>query len=198
MLALLRARYRGLVPGLQLFGTRADGGPANGPEFTETAVEPAEFISVVFVITLKALDKDVYDLYPEYEDEEYDGSVTSPSRLLSANKQTLNINVGGTVYLIPCRLAARYPRTRIGRLATYTDHSRKLDLCDDYIIQSNEFFFDRDPKAFHSIFTFYRTGVLWIRDELCPRSFLEEINYWGVRICSSRRCCRVSFEERYQ
>ena len=41
-----------------------------------------------------------------------------------------------------------------------------------------------------------RTGVLWIKDELCPRNFLEEINYWGVRIKNSQRCCRISFEER--
>lgn len=60
------------------------------------------------------------------------------------------------VYQLPCRLAARYPRTRIGRLAASTDPSRKLDLCDDYVVHSNEFFFDRDPKVFHDIFNFYR------------------------------------------
>ncbi|XP_036072715.1 potassium voltage-gated channel subfamily V member 2 [Oryzias melastigma] len=100
------------------------------------------------------------------------------------------------LYLLPYRLAARYPKTRIGRLATYTDHSRKLDLCDDYIVHSNEFFFDRDPRIFHNIFNFYRTGVLSIKDELCPHNFLEEIHYWGVRIKYSQRCCRISFEER--
>uniref|UniRef100_A0A665W8Q5 Potassium voltage-gated channel subfamily V member 2 n=1 Tax=Echeneis naucrates TaxID=173247 RepID=A0A665W8Q5_ECHNA len=143
------------------------------------------------------------DLYAEYEDEEEkeedeDPLSVSPSRLLiSPTKHfTLNINVGGMVYHLPYRLAARYPKTRIGRLATYMDHSRKLDLCDDYIVQNNEFFFDRDPKIFHNIFHFYRTGVLWIKDELCPRNFLEEINYWGVRIKNSQRCCRISFEER--
>uniref|UniRef100_A0A3Q3NC01 Potassium voltage-gated channel subfamily V member 2 n=1 Tax=Mastacembelus armatus TaxID=205130 RepID=A0A3Q3NC01_9TELE len=141
------------------------------------------------------------DLYAEYDDEEEeeeDQFQQSPSRLLfSPTKQfILNINVGGTVYHLPYRLAAKYPKTRIGRLATYTDHSRKLDLCDDYIVQNNEFFFDRDPKIFHNIFNFYRTGVLWIKDELCPRNFLEEINYWGVRIKNSHRCCRISFEER--
>lgn len=41
-----------------------------------------------------------------------------------------------------------------------------------------------------------RTGVLCIKGELCPRNFIEEINYWGVRIKNSRRCCRISFEER--
>uniref|UniRef100_A0A3P9JH34 Potassium channel, subfamily V, member 2a n=1 Tax=Oryzias latipes TaxID=8090 RepID=A0A3P9JH34_ORYLA len=112
---------------------------------------------------------------------------------------SINMSVFSTflqLYLLPYRLAARYPKTRIGRLATYTDHSRKLDLCDDYIVHSNEFFFDRDPRIFHNIFNFYRTGVLCIKDELCPHHFLEEIHYWGVRIKYSQRCCRISFEER--
>uniref|UniRef100_A0A3B3UTF4 Potassium voltage-gated channel modifier subfamily V member 2 n=1 Tax=Poecilia latipinna TaxID=48699 RepID=A0A3B3UTF4_9TELE len=106
------------------------------------------------------------------------------------------LNFFSQIYLLPYRLAARYPKTRIGRLATYTDHSKKLDLCDDYIVQSNEFFFDRDPKVFHNIFNFYRTGVLCIKEELCPHHFLEEIHYWGVRIKYTHRCCRISFEER--
>ncbi|MEQ2188368.1 hypothetical protein GOODEAATRI_014242, partial [Goodea atripinnis] len=145
------------------------------------------------------LSRDIYDLYAEYEREEVEDRLpVSPSHVLvSPTKHlTLNINVGGTVYLLPYRLAARYPKTRIGRLATYTDHSKKLDLCDDYVVQSNEYFFDRDPKVFHNIFNFYRTGVLCIKEDLCPHNFLEEIHYWGVRIKYTHRCCRISFEER--
>uniref|UniRef100_A0A672Z5F9 Potassium channel, subfamily V, member 2a n=1 Tax=Sphaeramia orbicularis TaxID=375764 RepID=A0A672Z5F9_9TELE len=135
---------------------------------------------------------DIYDIYAEYEHEEdEDQFPVSPCRLSAPTKHfILNINVGGTVYRLPYRLAARYPKSRIGRLATYTDHSRKLDLCDDYIVHSNEFFFDRDPKIFHFIYVFYR--------QLCPRNFLEEINYWGVRIRNSNRCCRICFEERQE
>lgn len=59
-------------------------------------------------------------------------------------------------YRLPYRWAARYPKTRLGRLATCTVHSKKTELCDDYIVQSNEFFFDRDPNVFHNIFNFYR------------------------------------------
>ncbi|XP_015246570.1 potassium voltage-gated channel subfamily V member 2 [Cyprinodon tularosa] len=149
--------------------------------------------------SMQDLSRDIYDLYAEYEREEVEDRLpVSPSRVLvSPTKHlTLNINVGGTVYLLPYRLAVRYPKTRIGRLATYTDHSKKLDLCDDYVVQSNEFFFDRDPKVFHNIFNFYRTGVLSIQEELCPHNFLEEIHYWGVRIKYTHRCCRISFEER--
>ncbi|XP_028274269.1 potassium voltage-gated channel subfamily V member 2 [Parambassis ranga] len=175
---------------------------------TQAVKEPIDYLDLFSTFvkpwnSMQDLSRDIYDLYAEYgdeeeEEEEEDQLLVSPSHLLvSPTKHfTLNINVGGTVYHLPYRLAARYPKTRIGRLATYTDHNRKLDLCDDYIVQSNEFFFDRDPKVFHNIFHFYRTGVLWIIDELCPRNFLEEINYWGIRIKNSQRCCRISFEER--
>ncbi|XP_042251879.1 potassium voltage-gated channel subfamily V member 2 [Thunnus albacares] len=192
MLTHLRARSRSLFPSYKHSSwTQAVKEPSECLDFSNTSIKPWN--------SMQDLSKDIYDLYAEDEDEEEDDRfAVSPSRLaLSPTKHfTLNINVGGTVYLLPYRLAARYPKTRIGRLATYTDHSRKLDLCDDYIVQSNEFFFDRDPKIFHNIFNFYRTGVLWIKDELCPRNFLEEINYWGVRIKNSQRCCRISFEER--
>ncbi|XP_042365932.1 potassium voltage-gated channel subfamily V member 2 [Plectropomus leopardus] len=186
MLTHLRARSRSLFPSRQAVKEQAD-----YVDLTSTFVKPWN--------SMQDLGRDIYDLYAEYENEEEEDRLpVSPSRvLLSPTKHfTLNINVGGTVYHLPYRLAARYPKTRIGQLATYTDHSRKLDLCDDYVVQSNEFFFDRDPKIFHNIFNFYRTGVLCIKEELCPRNFLEEINYWGVRIKNSQRCCRISFEER--
>ncbi len=147
--------------------------------------------------SMQELSKDIYDIYAEYEDDEDERLMSTHSKLPSPYKNyMLNINVGGKVYQISYRAAAKYPKTRIGRLATYTDHNRKLDLCDDYTVHNNEFFFDRDPDIFHNIFNFYRTGILWIKDELCPRNFLEEINYWGVRIKNTHRCCRISFEER--
>ncbi|XP_053322208.1 potassium voltage-gated channel subfamily V member 2 [Spea bombifrons] len=130
-----------------------------------------------------------------YEDDQ-ESYLLSPSHFGNVRSNLLNINVGGTSFQISYTIAASYPKTRIGRLATYTDCQRKLDLCDDYSPAEDVYFFDRDPAVFEHIYNFYRTGVLWIRDELCPRSFLEEINYWGVRIKHTPRCCRISFEER--
>ncbi|KAH1174651.1 potassium voltage-gated channel subfamily V member 2-like [Mauremys mutica] len=108
----------------------------------------------------------------------------------------LNINVGGKSFQIPYKMAARYPITRIGKLAISTDPMKKLKLCDDYSVQRNEYFFDRDPLIFHYIFHFYRSGVLWIMDELCPTNFVEEIEYWGIHLKCSQRCCRILFEEK--
>ncbi|KAK5900503.1 hypothetical protein CgunFtcFv8_025461 [Champsocephalus gunnari] len=188
MLTHIRARSRSLYPSYK---------PGGGAQELQDQADYRDFVKPWR--SMQELGRDIYDMYAEYEseDEEDRLPVTSSHFLLSPNKHfNLNINVGGTVYHVPYRLAAKYPKTRIGQLATYKDHSRKLDLCDDYIVHSNEFFFDRDPQIFHNIFTFYRTGVLYIKDELCPHNFLEEINYWGVRIKNSHRCCRISFEEK--
>ena len=109
---------------------------------------------------------------------------------------TLNVNVGGHSYHLDYTELACYPKTRLGRLATSTSRSRQLGLCDDYEVQTDEYFFDRDPEVFQLIYNFYSSGVLLVRDELCPRSFLEELGYWGVRLKYTPRCCRICFEER--
>ncbi|XP_020857420.1 potassium voltage-gated channel subfamily V member 2 [Phascolarctos cinereus] len=109
---------------------------------------------------------------------------------------TLNVNVGGQSYRLDYRGLLCYPKTRLGRLATSTSRSRQLGLCDDYVAQADEYFFDRDPAVFQLVYNFYSSGVLLVRDELCPRSFLEELGYWGVRLKYTPRCCRICFEER--
>ncbi|NP_001122212.1 uncharacterized protein isoform X1 [Danio rerio] len=149
--------------------------------------------------SLNELQEDIYNVFDDVYEEEVQRHAeptlwftsTSPSR-----NCTLNLNVGGKSYRITYKMAARYPQTRLGRLAMSTDLNMKMDLCDDYVVKDNEYFFDRDPDVFNSIFNFYRTGVLWIKDELCPRNFLEEISYWGVRIKYSQRCCRILLEEK--
>lgn len=69
----------------------------------------------VFVLFVKDLGRDIYDLYAEYEyEEEEDRFPVSPSHLLlSPTKHfTLNINVGGTVTL----------------LSFYHKHTARLDM----------------------------------------------------------------------
>ncbi|XP_051972236.1 potassium voltage-gated channel subfamily V member 2 [Xyrauchen texanus] len=148
--------------------------------------------------SLSELQRDIYDIYAEDDDEDVVKHSEPTSWFTSPSKNcTLNLNVGGKYYHITYKMATRYPQSRIGRLASYTDLNQKLDLCDDYVVKDNEYFFDRDPDVFNSIFNFYRTGVLWIKDELCPRNFLEEIDYWGVRIKYTHRCCRILLEENH-
>lgn len=128
---------------------------------------------------------------PECPTGPLDGHTDTPAQL-----STLKVNVGGHSYQLECCELANYPKTRLGRLATSTSRSGQLGLCDDYEAQTDEYFFDRDPAVFQLIYNFYTSGVLLVRDELCPRSFLEELGYWGVRLKYTPRCCRICFEER--
>ncbi|XP_068594559.1 potassium voltage-gated channel subfamily V member 2-like [Brachionichthys hirsutus] len=184
-------RRQSLFPNYKVSDSALDRRPS------EVASPPAKESYAKTWNSMQELSRDIYDIYAQYEDDEDNEDDGAPHKPVPPSKNyTININVGGKPYQIAYRTAAKYPKTRIGRLATSADHGMKLDLCDDYTVSNDEYFFDRDPDVFHSIFNFYRTGVLWIEDQLCPRNFLEEINYWGVRIKNSHRCCRISFEER--
>lgn len=100
----------------------------------------------------------------------------------------VNLNVGGKVFHIPKHLVLRHPKTRIGVLALCDDPVKRLTLCDDYNVQNNEFFFDRDPMFFHYIFHFYCSNVLWVMDSLCPVNFEEEMSFWGLKLKDTPRC----------
>ncbi|XP_055962913.1 potassium voltage-gated channel subfamily V member 2 [Sorex fumeus] len=115
---------------------------------------------------------------------------------LRAPGSTLHVNVGGQSYRLDCGAVARHPRTRLGRLVTAPSRRGQRGLCDDFEEATAEYFFDRDPAVFQLVCNFYASGVLLVRDELCPRGFLEELGYWGVRLRHAPRCCRICFEER--
>nr|XP_057928363.1 potassium voltage-gated channel subfamily V member 2-like [Doryrhamphus excisus] len=129
------------------------------------------------------------------------GNLDAPERASNDDKPKqrqshVKVNVGGKVFHIPKKCAMNYPHTRIGSLATCTDRSRVLKLCDDYSVKKNEFFFDRDPAFFHHICHFYASGELWVIREMCPIHFEEEIAYWGLSLKDTKRCCWLVFEEK--
>lgn len=123
-------------------------------------------------------------------------STVEKPKLKKRISNIVNLNIGGKVFHIPKHLVLKYPKSRIGVLALCEDPVKRLTLCDDYNVQNDEFFFDRDPMFFHYIFHFYCSNVLWVMDSLCPINFEEEMSFWGLRLKDTPRCCRILFEEK--
>ncbi|XP_028820639.1 potassium voltage-gated channel subfamily G member 2 [Denticeps clupeoides] len=126
--------------------------------------------------------KRVQLLSPEHEGDPRRSS-------LSRQNDAAIINVGGIKYRIPWSTLEEFPLTRLGKLRSCNNAEELLDVCDDYDVSRNEFFFDRSPSAFRSIVTFLAAGKLRLLREMCALSFQEELLYWGVEEQRLEWCC---------
>lgn len=106
------------------------------------------------------------------------------------------LNVGGRRFSFSTELMKQLPLSRLSKLHRCGSESELLELCDDYDLDRNEFFFDRHSEAFSFIMLYLQHGKLRFVPHMCELSFYNEMLYWGLESADLQPCCQRRLDDR--
>lgn len=129
--------------------------------------------------------------------------IVTPDPLLVRHRMwttaRLVLNVGGARHEVLWAtiegrsVAAAGGSGRLGRLRSCRSQEDLMAICDDFDLDSMEFYFDRHPVCFAVVLNYYRTGKLHLVDDLCVMVLAQELRYWEVDELCFEACCQATY-----
>jgi hypothetical protein len=128
--------------------------------------------------------------------------ITLEEKRNAESRKRIIFNARGNRFDVLTRVLGNFPDTRLGKIITILNDQSKgkqessddlLDLCDDFDLSQNEFYFDRDEIILKSVLTYFKTGHLHFPTQTCVRLFDDELAYWGLDACLVDDCCQANY-----
>uniref|UniRef100_A0A1I7WR17 BTB_2 domain-containing protein n=1 Tax=Heterorhabditis bacteriophora TaxID=37862 RepID=A0A1I7WR17_HETBA len=109
--------------------------------------------------------------------------------LIGAGDTVLKLNIGGMSFRI--RMTSLFSRTEGERLVCLAqlDHDRRVNASDAFLMDSEEYYFERSSFLFDAIFKYYATGQLHRPLDICPQEFANELTFWKIPDKVMSSCC---------
>uniref|UniRef100_A0AAF5D6I9 BTB domain-containing protein n=1 Tax=Strongyloides stercoralis TaxID=6248 RepID=A0AAF5D6I9_STRER len=108
---------------------------------------------------------------------------------VSRESQFLLLNIGGQQFRIKTNtIKYRCPVSLLGVFCDMT-HEERLNQCDGYIEETDEYYFERCGRLFEPIFDFFTTGHFHKPTDICEERVLMEIDFWKIQKTYFAPCC---------
>ena len=114
---------------------------------------------------------------------------STSTNILEVDKDDrITLNVSGFRYTTYLTTLKNVPDTRLSWLAE--NHPKFPEFDQEF----QEYFFDRHPRIFAEVLSYYRTGKLHCPVDICSALFQEELSYWGISDKDIESCCWVHYK----
>ena len=113
----------------------------------------------------------------------------------------ITLNARGREFKIPFKTMLEYPKsTRLGKLSQFKTMptAEITELCDSFNKETNEFYFNRNPRVLSILLDYFLTDELHVDGNLCEVFLLNELKYWEVHFNEVKHCCKNDFERKLE
>ncbi|XP_060070119.1 potassium voltage-gated channel subfamily A member 1-like [Ylistrum balloti] len=107
---------------------------------------------------------------------------------IDVSPPVFQLNISGKVFEVSGDILARFPNSRLGKLAADSSMSPTQGPGIKKTL-----FFSRPSTIFEDILAYYQTGELHMPANVCPKAYKRELEFWELDPDDMQYCCRFKY-----